>query len=208
MTDMSEVPRADADVCARVSDYVLNVRSYAPFARFGGGFEGDNRGPSTSKTATSRLAVEIMFNTQSGQVGKPMATSSGTQWLPLGIRGMAEPRVTLVSTSRVPKGVSITVDLAGSNPLVPGAPDIDLHATLWFTLESGFLQVLAALSGDRFPNAEMFVTDGRGEARMLLTYETTSGPLAGPTFSLPGNGKLEMNSLCVGFPVDAGGLFR
>lgn len=197
----------EPELCTPITDYVLSVRSYAPFSRFGGGFEGDNRGPSTSRSAASRVAVEIMFNPQSGCIGKPMATSSGTTWLPLNIRGLAEPRVTLVSTSRIPNGVSITLDLAGSNPLVFGAPDIDLHATLWFTLEGGFLRVLAALSGDRFPNAEMFVTDGRGQARMLLTYETTSGPLSGPAFSLPGRGTLEMNSLCVGFPVDGRGYF-
>lgn len=204
MTDLSEVPE---EVCAPVTDYVLTVRSYAPFPRFGGGFEGDNRGPSTSKTVTSRTAVEIIFNPQSGKIGKPKATSSGTTWLPLDVRGLEEPRVTLVNTSRIHNGVSITVDLAGSNPLVFGAPDIDLHATLWFTLEGGFLRVLAALSGDRFPNAEMFVTDGSGKSRMLLTYETTSGALSGPAFALPGNGRLEMNSLCVGFAVDGRGHF-
>jgi hypothetical protein len=100
MSDTSEV--SEPEVCTPVTDYVLSVRSYAPFPRFGGGFEGDNRGPSTSRSATSRVAVEIMFNSQSGRIGKPMATSSGTTWLPLNVRGLAEPRVTLVGTSRIP----------------------------------------------------------------------------------------------------------
>jgi hypothetical protein len=68
--------------------------------------------------------------------------------------------------------------------------------------------VQAQLRGDRFPNAEMFVADSTDERRMLLTYETTSGALSGPAFALPGNGRLEMTSLCVGFPVNARGLFR
>lgn len=56
-------------------DYMLNVRSYAPFASFGGGFEGDNRGPSTTPGASSRIAVQIAFNPQMGRVGTPVATS-------------------------------------------------------------------------------------------------------------------------------------
>lgn len=195
------------DVCAPVSDYILNIRSYAPFPRFGGGFEGDNRGPSTSPSATSRIAVAIIFNPQTGRVGKPKATSSGTTFLPLNARGSAEPRVTLASASRIADGVSLRLDLAGSNPLVLRAPDIDLHAAVQFTLRGGFLSTLAQLKGDRFPNAEIFVTDGLHQSRMLLTYETTSGPLTGPAFALPGHGKLEMTSVCVGFPVNARGHF-
>jgi hypothetical protein len=208
MTDMSEVPAAEPAVCAPTSDYVLNLRSYAPFKEFGGGFEGDNRGPSTSPQATSRIAVSLIFNPQSGKVGKPRATSSGTVYLPLNWRGMAEPRVTLVGVVGVTNGISLRLDLAGSNPLLKQiAPDIDLHTTMSFTLEYGYLRALAQLTGDRFPNAEMFVTDDRGQARMLMTYETTSGPLGGPAFWLPGNGKVQMNSICTYFPVDAGGRF-
>jgi hypothetical protein len=184
------------------------VRSYAPFSQFGGGFHGDNRGPSTSPQATSRIAVSLIFNPQTGKVGKPMPSSSGTTFLPLNWRDKAEPRVTLVGVARVTNGISLRLDLAGSNPLLRRiAPDIDLHATMSFTLEGGYLRVLAHLTGDRFPNAEMFVADDRGQARMLMTYETTSGPLGGPAFALPGNGRLPMNSICIGFPIDAGGRF-
>src|SRR5688572_11005531 len=126
---------AEATICAPVSDYVLSIRSYAPFSQFGGGFEGDKRGPSTSPEATSRIAVSLIFNPQSGKVGKPKATSSGTIWLPLNQRDMAEPRVTLVSAVPVPNGISLRLDLAGANPLVRWAPDIDLHATMSFALE-------------------------------------------------------------------------
>lgn len=199
---------AEETICAPVSDYVLNLRSYAPFAQFGGGFEGDSRGPSTSTAVTSRIAVSLIFNPQSGKVGKPRATSSGTTYLPLNWRDMAEPRVTLISAVKVTNGISLRLDLAGSNPLLRRiAPDIDLHATMSFTIAEGYFRVLAQLTGDRFPNAEMFVTDERGQARMLMTYETTSGPFSGPAFALPGNGRLPMNSICIGFPVDGRGRF-
>lgn len=191
-----------------MSDYVLNMRSYAPFKEFGGGFEGDNRGPSTATSATSRMAASLIFNLQSGKYGRPTATSSGTVWLPRGTRGMAEPKVTLISAVSVPNGLAFRLDMAGSNPIFKGrAPDIDLHANITFTLETGFLRVLAHLTGDAFPNAEMFVTDGSGKAKMLMTYETTSGPLTGPGFALPFDKKRQMNSICVGFAVNAKGLF-
>lgn len=45
------------------------------------------------------------------------------------------------------------------------------------------------------------------KANVLMTYETTSGPLSGPGLALPGNGKLQMNSICIGFAVDGKGLF-
>lgn len=166
MTDMSEVPAAEPAACATTSDYVFSIRSYAPFKEFGGGFEGDNRGPSTASEATSRMAASLIFNPQTGKYGKPMATSSGTVLLPRGWRGMGEPRVTLVSAVPVPNGIAFRMDMSGSNPIFKGfAPDIDLHANITFTLESGFLRVLAHLTGDRFPNAEMFVSDGRGKSQ-------------------------------------------
>jgi hypothetical protein len=65
----------------------------------------------------------------------------------------------------------------------------------------------ARVGRSSLPDDEMFVTDGRGKARMLLTYETTSGALSGPVFALPGKGTLEMNSLCVGLAVDGRGHF-
>ncbi len=87
-------------------------------------------------------------------------------FLPLGTKGMAEPRTSLSRAQRIPSGFVISIDIAGANPLVPGAPDIDLHAMLKFTHGQGGLHVEGSLRGDAFPNAEIFLSDDVGTARM------------------------------------------
>jgi len=187
-------------------DYLLNVRSYAPFASFGGGFEGDKRGPSTMPGVSSRIAVQIAFNPQTGRMATPVATSSGTTFLPLGTRGMATPKATAIKSARFANGFRIEMDVAGSNPLVPGAPDIDLHLDLSVTQASQRLNVYASLRGDTFPNAEVFVLDDQATARMILTFETSGGTM-GPFVYLPGNRQRPMNALCYSFPIDECGRF-
>lgn len=71
--------------------------------------------------------------------------------------------------------------MAGANPLVPGAPDIDLSLTLRVG-PNGFS---GSLVGDAFPNAEVFVV-GPGGATMLHTFSTPGGALTGPFLFLPG----------------------
>jgi hypothetical protein len=71
--------------------------------------------------------------------------------------------------------------MAGANPLVPGAPDIDLS----LTLRVGASGLSGSLVGDAFPNAEVFVV-GPGGATMLHTFTTPGGPTTGPFLYLPG----------------------
>ena len=207
MTDSQSIGVDDGGRCEAVSDYSLSVRSYAPFQRFGGGFEGDARGPSTSSLVSSRIAVRLVFNPQTGRIGKPAATSSGTTFLPLGTSAMGEPRATLARADRLDQGFLIALDVAGANPLVLGAPDIDLHVNLRIALNVGSLSVVTSLRGDRFPNAEVFITDGAGRSQMVVTYETSGGAVTGPTFRLPGDRRLSMNGLCSAFPIDTRGHF-
>jgi hypothetical protein len=181
---------------------------YAPFKSFGGGFEGDARGPSTSEKATARVAMQIMFNTQLGLIGKPSAMSSESKWLPLGLRATGEPRASLSRALRIPDGFDLLLDIAGANPLVYKSADIDLHVAMKIVVKNRYFGVQAQLHGDSFPNAEMFVADQRGSARMLLTYETSSGPTLGPYVNLPGDRSRHMNSICLSWPVDSAGYFR
>jgi hypothetical protein len=71
--------------------------------------------------------------------------------------------------------------MAGSNPLVPGSADIDLT----LTLRVGLGSLSGSLTGDAFPNAEVFVV-GAGGAKMLLKFSTPGGPVTGPYLYLPG----------------------
>ncbi len=43
--------------------YPITVRSFAPFVEFGGGYNGDNRGYSTSSSVTSKVEQQIDFDT-------------------------------------------------------------------------------------------------------------------------------------------------
>ncbi len=78
---------SDGDQCSESSDYGLNVRSYVPFASFGGGFEGDNRGTTTARTASSRIAVKIFFNPVSGKKRKAIGIVERNGVSPAGHEG-------------------------------------------------------------------------------------------------------------------------
>ena len=53
----------------------LIMRAYAPFKVFGGPFHGDNRGPTTSNSVTSRVKSWVDFDPVAGAVGSPHAKS-------------------------------------------------------------------------------------------------------------------------------------
>ena len=176
----------------------LYIRSFAPFASFGGGFRGDNRGFTTDLNATSRMWGRVTVNLQTGVVSAPVAGSSGTScagppcsWF-RSQEKVADVTITVASTT---EGTS-TIALAGANPLVSGAPDIDLSLTLQVR-PGGFLS--GTLRGDAFPNPEVFVVGASGP-KMLLTYQTLGGPLTGPAFYLPGANSIWMGSFHGHYP--------
>ena len=78
---------------------------------------------------------------------------------------------------------AIVMTMAGANPLVPGAPDIDLSLTLQVSPNGRFS---GSLVGDAFPNAEVFIVGPSGGATMLHTLSTPAGPSTGPLLFLPG----------------------
>lgn len=126
----------------------------------------------------------VTINPATGQVvGTPSAASSPTRCAgpPCStVFGNTEARGTPTITARNVNG-AIVVNMAGANPLVPGAPDIDLSLTLRVG-PNGFS---GSLVGDAFPNAEVFVV-GPGGATMLHTFSTSGGALTGPFLFLPG----------------------
>lgn len=66
--------------------FPINIRSFAPFKEFGGWFAGDNRGYSTSMSATSRLAQSFSYGPtgkvtlKAGDVWKYGETTSGERY--------------------------------------------------------------------------------------------------------------------------------
>jgi RHS repeat-associated protein len=176
----------------------LYIRSFAPWASFGGGFRGDNRGFTTDLRATSRMWGRVTVNLQTGVVSAPAAGSSGTtcagppcSWF-RNQEKVADVTISVVSTT---EGAS-TITLAGANPLVAGAPDIDLSLTLQLR-PGGFIS--GTLRGDAFPNPEVFAVGASGP-KMLLTYQTLGGPLTGPALYLPGANSVWMGSFDSHYP--------
>ena len=159
------------------------LRSFAPFDSFGGGFAGDNRTFSTDLNATSRLSGKVTIDPATGQVLGATAQSSPSSCAgaPCSLVFGDTSRTGTPTISARNVGGAIVVNMAGANPLVPGAWDIDLT----LTLRVGPSGYSGSLVGDAFPNAEVFVV-GPGGATMLHTFSTSGGPLTGPYMYLLG----------------------
>lgn len=151
------------------------LRSFAPWESFGGGFEGDNRGPSTSLDATSRISGRVTINAATGEILGQEVTTSGTRCIGEPCMSAFGPEISVSDVSintRSANGV-LTLSIAGSNPKFGGfAPDIDATLTLNLSDFSG------RLVGDAFPSAEAFIV-GPGGARMLHTFSTPGGAQTG-----------------------------
>lgn len=186
----------------------LIMRAYAPFKVFGGPFLGDARGPTTSSAVTSRVKSWVDFDPVAGTIGSPHAKSdqSGVIVVPLRATGIPMTRVSLIKHG--PNWISFRMHAAGANPLVPGAPNIDMVITITASVARGGLNINAQLGGDQFPNAEVIMQDERGARRMLFTYETDAGAHTGPFTRLAGSRPLPMNAICKSFPINAEGLFQ
>ena len=183
--------------------YPVHIRSFAPFKTFGGGFHGDNRGYSTKLGAqevsggvTSRVQQSFTADPAKGTVAgtKTWSDPSSHSTLPLGTKtaeasGRAEG--TFAHSPTVSKA-TITSEMAGANPLVPGSPDIDVKSNLTLTenLEKGILSVEASMKGDRFPAAEMLIGDTKGQQLMVIASPYQGDPYS----SLPGDNNKSMGS--------------
>src|SRR6185436_16615251 len=109
-------------------EFALYVRRYAPFLSFGGGFEGDGRGFSTSLQATSRTVGVATFGPRPGtQVGRT-GFSSGSSWVgPWEVRkhvalgsigkSVGDVRVTVSNVIAGQGKISFTLYTEGNLPL-------------------------------------------------------------------------------------------
>lgn len=182
----------------------LYMRRYAPFATFGGGFEGDHRdSPSTDTAATARTIGVAMF----GPNGVESSTgySSGTAWMPLEAvkpphrfpvpyptprkinRVFGKVNTTISKVKVNGSTVSFTMHTEGANPMVPGAPDIDTFVDFEVSFGRG-MHYKGRVRGDSFPNAEIFVLERSGRAIPLFDFRTKGGRNTGPLTRLPGSG--------------------
>jgi len=90
--------------------------------------------------------------------------------------GTSHPTVTVT----VPSDDYLDLEFEGADPLVPLAPDIDDELVITGRATPGQVCYSGWLSGDGFPNTEVFIVNSKGQAETLLTYATTSSRNAGP----------------------------
>jgi RHS repeat-associated protein len=193
--------------------YDVTLRSYAPFTTFGGGFGGDTRGPTTSLDVTSRVSSTIAINPMAGTAIPGRSFDGVTTWGPFSRAG--NPRFSFASTRLGSNGgVAFAYSVAGSNGITswfmgPLSPDIDRSLNLRATVMRGNLNISGSVTGDAFPNAEVFITDAAGNSRMLGTpFWTSGGANFGPLLYLPGEGTATLIRFSTSIPLGPGGLFK
>lgn len=192
--------------------FPVHVRSFAPSKEFGGWFSGDNRGYSTSSTATSRVAQSFTVDPTKGSVTDLQTSSSPSHHPILGTATAKDDRgsITNFTTSEEDgkSTVSFTASMASHNPLVPGSPDIDVHTNFVLTEDdqAGTLNVSASQTGDAFPAAETFIGDTKGN-QLFIGVSPADAGTTGPYTQLPGDNNRPMMTANFTVTMDSNGVF-
>jgi len=207
----------------------MMVRRFAPFESFGGGFEGDAKsrhipavndgtgGFTTDPNATSRTSLTIGVE---GQVITQPTGHADPSRHPLLGEGRAKVRTASTSVPASSTDGQLDAQSAASMPLtlsnghlsfIPWAPDIDSDAELTYEQKPHSLEVAGAVWGDRFPNAELFLSDRSEASVMLGTFQSQAGAVGGPLLELFGAGARDAASELIRFhaeiPLDPDGNF-
>jgi hypothetical protein len=206
--------------------FVLYFRRYAPFDEFGGGnlykFEGDHRtSGSTSIKDTSRTYGCVYFTRSEILYG--YSGTSGTRWagfhswtwvFPLKVLGgspdgvVANAKVSLNVAENVrPDIIEFSASTAASMPLLPGTPNVDTFVKLRFDFtQKGSLVASGRVSGDAFPNLEVFLITPGQKSALLVDGRTTGSQEFGPIVSLWGSGEdQKLGEFNFALPVDDSG---
>ena len=176
--------------------YPITIRAFAPFSSFGFGFHGDNRGYSTSASATARVHQQINFDTdKSGISTRAWSSPTFLTSNPSGAE-TANPSVSFtkglsISSRGDSKTFEFGSSVAAANPKTPaGTPDINVFSNFSINenKKSGSLSVSGTLKGDNFPSTEAFITDPSGRSVFLGVGQIGEGVgrNTGPFTELPG----------------------
>ncbi|SKB93651.1 RHS repeat-associated core domain-containing protein [Chryseobacterium balustinum] len=191
--------------------YPVTTRSFAPFASFGGGFAGDNRGFSTSSSVTSRLSHSYVMNTDNHTYTNYGASSSPSSHPYLGTATAPDDRGTIsnavYSTNKDGSTTtSWTATMAGHNPLVAGSPDIDVKTNFSLTENkaAGTLGVSVTQTGDGFPSSETMIGDTGGN-QLMIGVSTAVGTPFTHLFGEGNNNAMMSNNFTV--TMDENGVF-
>ncbi len=178
----------------------LNVRSFAPVPTFGGGtilnlkpYHGDDRGFTTDPDVTSRVAYIANIDTTKNTMTHT-AFSSPSDGGPFNNGPKtASPEY---HGSYNSNGDIAKFDYAASNPLMPGAPDVDVKGNLEFIDHpNGSFSIKGDIKGDDFPSAEAFVSVGSKNTPVFLGVSQINSDqgLSAPSVGLALSGLLGTN---------------
>lgn len=123
-------------------------------------------------------------------------------------KAMASVAITSIRSNEAGPGLlGFTASTAGSNPLIPKSPDIDTKVDV--RLDWGLAQTMrvsGGVSGDDFPNLEVFLRCYQsGKSALLVDGRTKRNRYAGP-MTLYGAGK-RLCSFTASIPVSKQGTF-
>ena len=117
--------------------YPITIRSFAPSAYFGGGFHRDNRGYSASDNVTARVHQQLNVDTDHTVINATAWSSPSFHWLLPSFQATAIPASNISELWKTENGssrfFSFNSHYAGSNPLTPGAPSIDVFSQFFVT---------------------------------------------------------------------------
>ena len=153
--------------------YTFHIRAFAPPGAFKGtGFHDDNRGFSTSMSATSRIKQNFTVDPSKQTFSGGTPTSDPTIWNGMSLtatdRGGASASFGKNSFGSATAGISANFE--GSNPFFAGAaPDIEVSSAISITenLKTNQLFVALDISSKQFPATEGLIQDNAGNTLLL-----------------------------------------
>lgn len=193
----------------------LETRSFAPFPQFGslpypnsrgwvGPFTGDNRTSTTALSAqnvTHRIQGQIKVDIGKHKIITGTTENTTTRDLKTNEQDISPSYLKYGGFDWFgnSEGYSVYMHNFGSNALVFGAPDIDVHVNAKFsklsdTKNGGSLYRLnGTVKGDGFPSQELILRDSKGKSFMLSTFSADANmENAGPLVLLPGDQQRKM----------------
>jgi RHS repeat-associated protein len=191
--------------------YTFIIRSFQPDNAFAVGFDGDRRGFSAARTASSRINQYLTLETANGSIYDRRTYCDPSHHPMLGTRtAVAKYSIPdFASTSLLADGSVANyfeTKYAASMPLLP-TPDIDVSTSMYLREDKakGYINVSGTVRGDQYPNAEALIVDPKGQTVFLGAFTRPNN--SSPYRDLYGEGKAPMIDFNFFIYVDKDGNF-
>jgi RHS repeat-associated protein len=201
--------------------YPITIRSFAPFDYFGFGYNGDNRGYSTSANVTSKAEQKINFDTDTTSISAPASYPGKTYHVSNpddkreGQTSWAVIHPLKVTSSGDIRAFTFGAWYGGSNPFVPPgvASQIDVFSAFKIVENKSArtLEITTLLKGDNFPSTEAFISDPSGQNVFIGIGFYDDGGLGkdwGPGFRLPAPNRRSISNMTLTINLGDDGNFK